>query len=266
VFARSGGVWSQQAQLTASDGASNDEFGLSVALYGSAAVVGAPARNSSTGAAYVFARSGATWSQQAQLTASDGASGDQFGASVAVYGSTTVVGAPTRNSSTGAAYVFARSGGVWSQQTELTASDGQGGDEFGWSVALYGSTAVVGAPQSRAALNGAAYVFGQSGSAWSQQAKLTASDGQAGDAFGSSVAIYGSTTVVGAWAHNSQTGAAYAFARSGPDWSQQSELTASDAASGNAFGRSVALYGSTALIGAYGNNTHTGAAYAFTNV
>jgi hypothetical protein len=266
VFVRSGGVWSQQAQLTASDGASGDEFGISVALYGSTAVVGATQKNSATGAAYVFTRSGGVWSQQAELTASDGASHDQFGASVAVYGSTTVVGAPQRNAAAGAAYVFTRSGGVWSQQTQLTASDAQDGEDFGWSVALYGTTAVVGAPESSSGLNGAAYVFLQSGSAWSQQAKLTASDGQGGDAFGSSVAIYGSTTLVGAWVNNSQTGAAYTYTRSGPGWSQQSKLTASDAAPGNAFGRSVALYGSTALIGAYGTNTHTGAAYTFANV
>src|SRR5947209_3657019 len=135
----------QQAKLTASDGAQYDQFGFAAAISGSIAVVGAEGKNSSAGAAYVFVRSGSTWSKQAELTASDHASGDNFGYSVAISGTTAVVGAYGENSLTGAAYVFVRSGSTWTQQAKLTASDAAPFDEFGYSVAISGCTAVVGA-------------------------------------------------------------------------------------------------------------------------
>jgi FG-GAP repeat protein/centrosomal CEP192-like protein len=175
VFAGSGGTWSQQAELTASDGEAGDFFGQSVAVGGSTAVMGAPChpRNGfafcqgGPGAAYVFVESGGTWSQQAELAPSDGALGDEFGISVSFSGSTIVTGASlhTVGSNQGAAYVFTGSGGTWSQQAELAASDGVGG-YFGWSVAVDGSTAVMGAPAhvvGSNSLQGAAYVFGASG-------------------------------------------------------------------------------------------------------
>ena len=128
-----------------------------MALYGSTAVVSAPHENSDTGAAYVFARSGTAWSQQAKLTAR-GTSGESLGWSVAIYGSTAVLGAPSNQFDTGAAYVFARSGTAWSQQAKLTAADAASSDDFGGSVALYGSTAIAGAPYKNSN-TGAAYVF-----------------------------------------------------------------------------------------------------------
>ena len=210
VFVRSRRAWSQQAELTASDGAPGDFFGLSVAISGSTVVVGAPIKNSVLGAVYVFVRSGTAWSQQAELTASDGAPGDEFGWSVAISRSTVVVGAPIKNSAVGAAYVFVRSGGAWSQQAELTASDGTPRDEFGLSVAISGAAVVVGAPGKNSS-TGVAYVFVRSGTAWSQQAELTASDGAPGDFFGFPVAISGATLVVGAFGKNSSAGAAYVF-------------------------------------------------------
>jgi hypothetical protein len=203
-------VSGQQAELTASDGASGDQFGWSVAISGSTAVVGADTPNG-TGAAYVFVRSGTTWSQQAELTASDGTSNDEFGRSVAISGDTAMVGAHAKNSATGAAYVFVRSGTTWSQQAELTARDRRAGDFFGNRVAISGSTVVVGAPFKNSA-TGAAYVFVR-GTTWFQQAELTASDGVSGDFFGGSVAISGRTAVVGAPFKNSATGAAYVFCR-----------------------------------------------------
>jgi hypothetical protein len=104
----------------------------------------------------VFARSGTTWSPQAELIAADGAANDDFGWSVAVSGSTAVVGAPGHN--TGAAYAFASSGTAWSPHGELIPIDGAANDEFGWSVAVSGSTALVGAPR-HTSLTGAAYVY-----------------------------------------------------------------------------------------------------------
>jgi hypothetical protein len=260
VFVRSGTAWTQQAELVASDAAAGDGFGLSVALSGTTALIGALAKNSNTGAAYVFVRSGTAWTQQAKVTASDAAAGDQFGTSVALSGTTALIGAPAKNSNTGAAYVFARSGTTWAQQAKLTASDAAAGDLFGTSVALSGTTALISA-RGKNSSTGAAYVFVRSGTTWAQQAKLTASDGVAGDLFGGAVALSGTMALIGAPFQNSNTGAVYAFVRSGLTWTQQSRLAASDAAAGDWFGYSVVLSGTTALIGAPFKNAAAGAAY-----
>ena len=275
--------WVQQAELTASDGASGDEFGYSVAVSGSTAVVGAPTHtvgsNTQEGAAYVFVQSGTTWSQQAELTASDGAANDGFGWSVAVSGGTALVGNPGHtvgsNQSQGTAYVFVQSGTTWNQQAELTASDGGQFYEFGNSVALQGSTAIVGSPGYADGSNtdqGAVYVFVQSGTTWNQQAELTASDGTQSDNFGTSVALSGNTFVAGAPNHqvgsNASQGAAYVFVQSGTSWSQQAELTSSDGAANDEFSYSVAISGGTAVVGApqhtVSSNQQQGAAYLFT--
>jgi len=231
VFVGNGGVWTQQAELTGSDEGGVDQFGLSVAVYGSTAVVGAPTHqvgaNSQQGAAYVFVNNGRTWSQQAELTSSDGAKDDQFGLPVAINGGTIVSGAHLHgagsNQYQGAAYVFARNGATWSQQAELTSSDNAGDDQFGTSVAVNGSTIVVGVPghstpfYSPIGGPGAAYMFGRNGTVWSQQAEVLASDG---DGLGTAVAISGSTAVAGAPGLNSTEhgggGAAYVYGSSGP--------------------------------------------------
>src|SRR5208283_4655291 len=220
-----------QAELAPTDG--RGVFGSSVAVYGSTALVGAwqhtVGSNQNQGAAYVFVESGGTWGQPAEMTASDGVAGDDFGGSVAIGGSTVMlVGASGHtvgsNTQQGAAYVFVESGGTWSQQAELTASDGVAYDYFGTSVALSGGTAVVAAPchvGSGLACSGtpgpgAAYVFVESGTKWNPQQELTASDGKTSYAFGTSVAITGNTAiVVGASGYtvgsNGQQGAAYVF-------------------------------------------------------
>jgi len=272
VFTRSGTTWSQQAEVTAGDAASSDSFGWSVSLSGdgSTALIGAYNKSSGTGAAYVFKRSGTTWSQQAELTAGDASTGDEFGYSVSISGdgSTALIGALNKNSGTGAAYVFTRSGTTWSQQQELTAGDAASNDDFGSSTSLSGdgSTALIGAENKNSG-TGAAYAFNRSGSTWSQQQEVTAGDAAGGDGFGFSVSLSSdaSTALIGAENKNSGTGAAYVLTRSGSTWSQQQELTAGDPAGGDEFGWSVSLSGdgSTALIGAFGKNAGTGAAYVF---
>ena len=210
-------TWSEQQKLTASDAAWNDDFGTSVALSGDTAVVGAPFDDdagSASGSAYVFVRSGTRWSQQQKLTASDAAPNDDFGLAVALSGDTAVVGAigdDDAGRDSGAAYVFVRSGTRWSQQQKLTASDAASNDLFGISVAVSGDTAVVGAyaDDDAGGDSGAAYVFVRSGTRWSEQQKLTASDAAAGIRFGNSVAVSGDTAVVGAYADDS----AYVFVR-----------------------------------------------------
>jgi uncharacterized protein (TIGR03437 family) len=263
VFVRSGGVWTMQQELTASDAAQDDGFGLSVSVSGDTAVIGAPGKNGGQGATYVFVRSGGAWSQQQELTASDGAVGDYFGWSVALSGGMVAIGASSKNTGQGAAYVFALSGGTWGQPQELTASDGTAGDSFGYSVSMSGNTVVIGAP-SENRLQGAAYGFVLSGGVWGQQQKLTASDGAAGDSFGNSVSVSGATAVIAAYHKNADQGAAYLFALSGGTWGQPLELTASDGVANDYFGYSASVSGDTAVMGAVGRNTNQGAAYVFT--
>jgi hypothetical protein len=279
VFERSGTTWSEQTKLTASDGAVGDFFGSSVAISGETAIVGAPgddAPANNSGSAYVFVRTGSIWTEQAKLTASDGAAGDQFGTSVAISGETVAVGAfedDIGSSNEGSAYVFVRSGTTWSQQQKLTALDGMVNDAFGMSVAISGETVIVGAIDGDAPSapdSGSAYVFVRTGSTWSQQAKLTASDAATGDEFSISVAISGETVVVGARMGDApgapNSGSAYVFMRSGATWSQQTELTASDAAADDRFGSSVAISGETAIIGAPEDDApanNSGSAYVF---
>ncbi len=277
MFVRSGTTWTLQQQLTASDGAFNDYFGSSVAISGDYAIVGAFGRNYNQGAAYVFVRSVSSWTQQTRLTASDGATYDRFGWSVAISGAYTIVGAYERtvgnNSYQGSAYIFARSGGTWTQQQQLIATDGSANDEFGRSVAISGDYALVGAYNKTIGGNtaqGVAYVFARSGSTWTQQQQLIATDGGAYERFGWSVALSGDYAIMGAYQKpitKSNQGAAYIFFRSGSTWTQQQRLIASDANVDDRFGYSVAISGNYSIMGAYtktiGSNSAQGAAYVF---
>jgi MYXO-CTERM domain-containing protein len=253
------------------DGASLDRFGFSVAVDGDTAIVGARGYGNH-GAAYVFVRDGAGWTQQAKLMIEDGKEGDNFGFSVAVSGDTALVGAfqaKNKGKMTGAAYVFTRSGGVWEQQEKLVASDGKGLDLFGESVALSGDTALVGAMMAGEGKTGKAYVFARAAGTWSEQASLQAKDGMHADDFGVSVALSGDTAVVGADAVGAQgeaSGAAYVFVRDGQSWAQQAKVTASDKSAYKFFGNPVALSGDTAVVGSYlsdGPAVSSGAAYVF---
>jgi len=299
VFVRSGSTWAdatQTAKLTASDGASGDNFGTSVAVSGNTIVVGAQhatvAGNLNEGAAYVFVRPGSTWAdatQTAKLTTSDAASFDDFGMSVGISGNTIVVGVPGAavnggDPGQGEADVFVKPASGWADATQtatLTASDGVSEDLLGSSVAIDGGTIVAGAPAppiSEFPHHGAAYVFVEPASGWAdatQTAKLTASDGETGDNFGSAIAISGSTVVVGApdaniLPTNFAQGAAYVYVEPASGWadaSQTAKLTASDGAGDDALGTSVAISGDTVVAGAFGAtvgaNPSQGAAYVF---
>ena len=282
VFTRSGNSWSQQAKLTPADGAANDTFGGKVALSGDTAVIGVirdddDVKGADSGSAYVFTRSGSTWSQQAKLTAVDAAADDALGWSIAISGDTAVIGAPhddDKGNDSGSVYVFTRSGTTWSQQAKLTAADGAAGDVFGISIAFSGDTIVIGADlnDEKALDSGAAYVFTRSGNTWSQQAKLTAADGAETDIFGVRVALSGDTALISARRDDDEvrgidSGSAYVFTRSGSTWSQQAKLTATDGSANDRFGRSVALSGDTAVIGAIfqdDKGDNSGSAYLFT--
>jgi hypothetical protein len=143
----SGASWTEQQKLVASDGAAGDHFGFSVALSGDTALIGANQDDSRRGAAYVFVRSGTTWTEQQKLVASNRSENDGFGASVAISGDTALVGASGDNSGAflgGSAHVFVRSGATWTEQQELVASDSSTGDAFGTTVSLSGDTALFG--------------------------------------------------------------------------------------------------------------------------
>ncbi|MCI5147042.1 MAG: hypothetical protein D3923_16345, partial [Candidatus Electrothrix sp. AR3] len=261
VFVQSGKIWSQQAKLIFSDEPfGGDAFGWSVSVDRDTALIGAIWSNFDySGSAYVFVRSGTGWSQQAKFTG-DGP-GDGFGWSVSLNGDTALVGAALRDDSdAGTAHIFVRSGTVWNKQAMLVATDIDDPvfpfdeDGYGRSVSVSGDTAVIGATGDYV---GSAYIFLRSGTVWSQQAMLTASDRTEGDKFGTSVSVDGNTVVVGARG-DGNTGLAYIFLRSGKVWSQQIKLTEEDG-----FGGAVFVDGDTVLIGARGNENSKGAAYAY---
>ena len=266
VFLKNAGTWAQEQKLTASDAAANDFFGRSVAISGDTVVVGAYGDDNLTGSAYVFTKSGVSWTQQAKLTASDKTAGDQFGAAVSISGNTVVVGA-AGNGTGGSVYVFTGSGASWTQQAKLTASDAEADDSFGRAVSVSGDTIAVGADadDDGGTSSGSVYIFQRSGTAWTQQAKLTASDAAAYDSFGSSLSLSGNTVAVGARYNDDSglsSGSAYIFLRNGTSWSQQAKLTASDAAENDQFGKSVAISNDTLIIGATGSD-NTGSVYLF---
>jgi uncharacterized repeat protein (TIGR01451 family) len=276
VFVNTGGYWTLQQKLVAADGSAADQLGTSIALSGDTVVAGAPFEDDvlgDKGAAYVFVRSGATWTLQQKLAASDGATGDQFGWRLSISGDTIAAGAPFHDSGglgdSGAAYVFVRSGATWTEQQILTASDGAAGNKLGSGVSASGESVVIGAALGEGASgdSGAAYVFVRSGTTWTEQQKLTASDGTAGDAFGDAAAITGDTVVVGAPADavggQGGAGSAYVFVRSGTTWTEQQKLTASDGTASDALGTSVSVSFDTVVAGAPNDNSFSGSAYVF---
>ena len=219
IFTRTGSVWTEQTKLLASDGKVGNWFGYSVALDGNTALIGAHGEDtggSNAGAAYVFTRTGSTWTQQTKIQASDAQSNNYFGKSVALDGNTAIVGAYGEdtggNNAGGAAYIFTRTNSVWTQQgLPLTASNSGNSDLFGYSVALDGDTALIGAHGEDT--GGAAYIFTRTGSTWTEQT-IQASDKQVSDEFGVSVAIDGDTAIVGAVFEDTggaNAGAAYVF-------------------------------------------------------
>lgn len=263
VFVRVGSSWFQQGpMLVASDGVQESSFGSSVDLVGTTAIVGAWGQqlgeNSAPGAAYVFTRGASAWLQQARLTASNGANGDQFGYSVAVHGDTALVGAPNRvvsgSTGRGTAYVFRKSGTLWSEQAQLTGSGTEAADWFGHSVALEAGIAAVGAP---ATLGGAgrAYVFADTGGSWSQQAShAVPALGEFGSALGASIALDGGSLLAGAPNRevdgNQKQGAAFFVANAAAVSAIPQQVSVAGSSAIKGFGYSVDTHNGTALVSA----------------
>lgn len=282
VFHWDGTNWVEQAKLTASDGATVDNFGWSVAISDDTVVVGAPYdddNGNDCGSAYVFVWNGSSWAEQDKLTASDGATLDNFGKSVAISSDTVIVGTPYDDdygTDSGAAYVFNRQGDTWSEQAKLTA--GAAGDNFGNAVAISGNTVIAGAiyDDANGTDSGSAYVFIYHGTSWLQSDKLKASAAADLDNFGHSIAIDGNTIVVGAIYDDDDNGydcgVAYVFVPEvgggigSTNWKQQAKLLADDGYSEDLFGCSVSISDKTIIVGAYGdddNGLDSGSAYVF---
>ncbi len=224
------------------------------------------------GSAYVFRFDGATWIEEQQLVAELPAASDFFGQSVAISGNLAVSGAvgdDDAGSTSGSAYVFRFDNSVWSQEMKLTASDGAANDEFGFSAALSGEVAVIGAPNhdDGGLSSGSAYVyrFNQGTQTWDEEQKLTASDATSFSQFGWSVSIEGNLIVAGAKIEGAGSlGAAYVFRFDGSTWIEEEKLTASDATNNDNFGYSVSVSQNAVVIGApLGFGTDGGRAYVF---
>jgi hypothetical protein len=319
VFTRTGSAWAQQggklngtghAGETLFDHIGEGDFGYSVALSadGNTALIGGPgdnggaANNGGVGAVWVFTRSGSTWTQQGEKLTGTGESGKgEFGKSVALSadGNTALIGGPgdnggaANNGGVGAAWMFTRSDGAWSQQGEKLVGDctgscanegtGESGEgKFGTMVALSadGDTALVGGPGDNGGV-GAAWMFTSSGSTWAQQGEKLVGDctgscanegtGETGEGrFGVSVALSadGNTALISGLDDNSTRGAVWLFTRSGSTWTEQGEkLTGGGEAGEGEFGTNVVLSadGDTALVGAWRDNGGRGAAWVFVN-
>ena len=284
VFIREAAGWSEQTVLLAPDAGKDDSFGSALALDGDTALVGAylddTTAGKDAGSAHVFTRAGSSWSSQAILHAGDSAAQDQFGISVAISGSTALVGAKFDDTAAGidagSAYVFAKKGKQWAPQAKLQPDDASGGDQFGHAVALDKNTAVIGAvgkASSGISEEGAAYVFSRRGSAWNEGTRLDPGDLANGDRFGQSVAVSKSTILVGAEMDDTSagidTGSVHVFFRGKTGWSRTTQLTTPDAAPDSRFGCAVAISGRNAVVGAcqakLESMNNAGSAYVFSS-
>lgn len=255
-------AWVLQQTLTGSDTLPGDEFGLAVSIGGDHLAVGAPGRGGRRGAIYSFVRSGGVWTQNGLLTAADGAGGDELGAAVSIQGTTLVAGAPfddvSSKTDVGSAYIFENDGTTWVERFHIQVTSGQAkaGDHLGWSVALAGNTALIGAPDDDFGSKtdaGSVYVFVRNGAIWSRQARINPG-GVAGDRTGSAVALFSNTALFGAdgaaVGANADQGKVFVYRRSGTTWAAGGVLTAADGAAGDRFGASVAISGPLAIVGA----------------
>ena len=295
--------WSQLQKLVPNDREVNDEFGNSVAISGDFAIIGAMreddnANNENSaddaGSAYIFQKLNGSWVQEAKLVAADRESHDFFGRDVDISGNYAIISAHQEGqiANTGAAYIFERnSGGTWVQVKKLEATVQKANDYFGFSVAIDGDYAVVGAyfededgqEMNEVLSAGSAYVFKRNNSlnTWEFYQKIVAEDRWGDDRFGMSVDISGNHIIVGAEFDDvdksdglkSNAGSAYVFTKNASDeWVQEGHLTASDYGTSENFGWSVAISGEYAIVGAYKNDTDSdalndspdaGAAYIF---
>ena len=276
IFTRTGNVWSQQLKLVGTGAVGRSEQGTSVSLSadGNTAIVGGNHDNNNIGAAWVYVRSGGTWIQQGNKLVGSGATGNAgqgFSVSLSANGDTAIVGGIGDNVSAGAAWVFTRSGGVWTQQDKLVGSGAVGSAQQGSSVSLSadGNTALVTGWRDNGD-KGAAWVFTRSGGVWTQQGSKFSGSGAVGNAeqgVSGSLSADGNIAILGGRADSSGAGAAWTFTRSGGVWAQQGSKFSGLGYVGTSVrqGQSVALAadGNTAIIGGPSDNGSAGATWIF---
>jgi hypothetical protein len=273
AYVRNGGSWSAGQRIDTPGVTNADRYGKAVAIGIDDALVGAPGRvvagNEGQGAAYALVRDGEAWLNHSRLEIGPGREGEMQGDAVAIDGDTILVGMPGADVKRGMAQVYVRAGQVWVPQARLQAPDGAAYDEFGGAVAIDGDTALVGArvhATNGDFARGAAYVYVRSGSAWSLQAKLAASNGGAGALFGHAVALDDASAIVSSYLGR----AAHVYVRDGNAWIEQAGLQPADPWSDDhaGYGYAVALDGNTALVSSneetVGGVAFQGAVYAYT--
>lgn len=215
VYVRSGGTWVEEQKITRAGGVDGDDFGTDVAIDGNRLVVGAPGVGLDAGAAYVYRRTGSTWNLEGTLTASNADTGDGLGDALAIDGTTVAAGVRGAGSG-GRAYVFARSGGAWSQQAELDNTEAELLDAFGASIDVDGDSVVVGAPgddNGLAVNQGEAVLFTRTGTSWAQEgAVLRGSGALLGGLVGTDVALDAGTIIAGSPTESLTAGSIYIFA------------------------------------------------------
>lgn len=282
IFKRANDTWVEQTQFLPADIEQNQCFGQVLAINGDTAIIGVDNDNHSgplSGAAYIYRRIGENWIEEAKITASDAAPRDLFGYSVSISGDTAIVGAygdDDHGEFSGSAYVFRYKGISWIQEAKLTPEDAVEYHDFGYTVAISGDTAVIGAPgdDDIERSSGAAYVFKYYDGNWIQEAKLKANDAAFSDRLGKTLAISGDTIIIGVPYHDffgeNSSGCVYAFKRTGGIWGQEAKLVASDPVDCDVFGVDVAISGDTVVIGMRhvddNNYNYSGAGYVFKRV
>ena len=266
VFEKVDGEWVETAKLLASDGTEEDFFGISPGVVDNTIVVAAPGDEHDTGAVYVFEKVEGEWVETTKIAARDGSRGDAFGRFLSVQDDKMIVGAmgdDTHGNNSGAAYIFEKIDGVWTETAKLTASDGTDHNLFGRQARIDGDRVIIGAYKNEN--KGAAYIFEKIDGVWTETAKLTASDGADKDSFGRSVYIQDHIAVVGARAdddNGDESGSVYIFEQIDGEWIEIEKITASDGGEGDRFGRRVFLDGNNLFVGATKNNL-VGAAYVY---
>lgn len=282
IFIRNGTFWSQEAKLLGTGTVNGDNFGAvaSISADGLRAVVGARLMGGN-GAAFVYTRTGTSWSVEKKLSSSDLAAGDQFGSAMSIDGTgqRVVVAAYQKNNKAGAVYVFLRTAAAdWVQEAKLLSSDIAANDQFGWTVFLSkdGDRIIAGSPTKKTS-TGAVYIFKRVNNAWGQEVKLEIASSPTGMLFGTycgmnysgdlvTISEENGTGIPGSTA--TQPGNIYIFTRLNNLWRLEKKIGASDGASGDKFGigNAVSGYGNRVIVGAYpksGSASQTGAGYIY---
>jgi hypothetical protein len=290
VFVRLGTTWVYSQKLTSDVGVQYDTFGNSVAMNanyllissGGSTTVGPGGSTTIPRAVHIFTPSiagafGPDWAEVQEITSPvvDGNYGS-FGGSMAVGSDSLLIGARSATVAgsigRGSVYVYKYNGSAWTMADNLTASDGAARDNFGVSISIDGTTAMIGAPGAATNGNtsqGAVYAFNETSGVWLQQQKLLVANGAALSLFGASVSLSGNWMLSGAYGVNNREGAAYLFRKNGTSWIQDQALVPTDLSPGDVLGYNTGLDGGTALVGAFNATVNgaisQGAAYFYTN-